>query len=372
MDGQQRGRRAVRCRVARLVVLADRRYREIVVGDMDVRQVFADSAVKEEFLDRFDELAEQAKPVAGELEGLDSLDGVPSLDEAATVADEISEGTFQPGTHHGLEAIIERFTRPVHLVQESTFTVPPDSFPNSGEIRSHLEGARVALERVIPSAGRIDLRNHRLDWAGTAWMVAPDVVVTNRHVAREFASEKDGVFMFRQNFGAPPVRASIDWRHEHGQPDELRFRVTEVLWIEPEDSVDVALLRIADQGEDGEEQPPAIDLMSRAEFQETGVGSWVAVIGYPAFDSRNNIADQQRIFDGIYNVKRLAPGQVTAIAAQDVLHHDATTLGGNSGSVVVDLASGKAAALHFGGIEGHRNLAVQAPRVHQMLVRFLA
>jgi endonuclease G len=49
------------------------------------------------------------------------------------------------------------------------------------------------------------------------------------------------------------------------------------------------------------------------------------------------------------------------------LDHDATTLGGNSGSVVIDLTSGKAAALHFGGIEGERNQAVQAPRVQQIL-----
>ncbi len=133
--------------------------------------------------------------------------------------------------------------------------------------------------------------------------------------------------------------------------------------------MDVAVLRIADQGEDGEGAPAPIDLMTREEIDEQGIGSWVAVIGYPAHDSRNDLADQQRIFDGIYNVKRLAPGQVTQLAGEDLLLHDATTLGGNSGSVIVDLVSGKAAGLHFGGIQGVRNEAVQAPRVREILDR---
>jgi hypothetical protein len=325
--------------------------------------------VKQEFLDRFDELAQKAQTQTG---GLESLEGGLARGDAEQTVEGIEEGTFQSGTHRGLEAIIERFTRPVHLVQQSTFTVPPDEFPDSEEIRARLEGGRQALEQVIPSAGRIDLRNSRLDWVGTGWIVAPGVAVTNRHVAEEFAVAQDGGFAFKQNFNAPPVKASIDWRHEHQRPEESRFRVEEVLWIEPQGSVDVALVRIAGQGEDGEDAPATINLMTREEIDGAGVGSWVAVIGYPAHDSRNDAADQQRIFDGIYNVKRLAPGQVTAIEGEDLLHHDATTLGGNSGSVVVDLASGKAAALHFGGLEGDRNDAVQAPRIHAIIAQHVS
>ena len=49
--------------------------------------------------------------------------------------------------------------------------------------------------------------------------------------------------------------------------------------------------------------------------------------------------------------------------------HDATTLGGNSGSVMVDLASGEAIGLQFGGIEGERDSAVQAARVRELVVQ---
>ena len=330
---------------------------------MDVRQVFSDTAVKEEFLDRFDELAASA-PEAEELEG---PGGGLRVEDAAEVADRIAEGSFEPGARPGLEAIIERFTRPVYLVQQSKFEVPPDDFPDSEEIKSRLQAAQQALEAIIPSAGRIDVRNHRLDWLGTAWMVAPDVAVTNRHVANEFAERENGTFVFKQNLGAAPVSAVVDWRHEHQQPEESRFRVEEVIWIEPPGSVDVALLHLSQQGESGDALPSVIELMSEQELSDAAIEGWIAVVGYPAFDSRNDTADQQRIFDGIFNVKRLAPGQVTALAGGDVLNHDATTLGGNSGSVVFDLASGKAIGLHFGGIEGERNSAVQAPRVREIL-----
>jgi V8-like Glu-specific endopeptidase len=342
---------------------------------MDVRRLLADRELMQEFLDRAPDLADRVQADTGGFErsgGLESLEGGQFMDQAAATAEGIAEGTYVPGTDPGLEAIIERFTRPVYLVQRSTFAAPGDTFPNSEVVHGQLEGGRTGLERVIPSAGRIDLRNHQLTWVGTGWVVAPDIVVTNRHVAREFASDLNGGFAFRKNHGAPAVAASVDWRHEYQQDDESRFRVREILWIEPEDSVDVALLRIAGQGEDGEASPAAIELMTRAEFDGAEFGAWVAVIGYPAQDSRNSAADQQRIFDGIYNVKRLAPGQVTAVVADDILHHDATTLGGNSGSVVVHLASGKAMGLHFGGIEADRNAAVQAPRVHQLLQQFLS
>jgi hypothetical protein len=343
---------------------------------MDSRQVFRDAGVRQEFLERLGELTAAAPvarvPVAGPAArggGLEAFDPVPDVDPdaAAEVVHGMAEGVYEQGARPGLEAIIERFTRPVYLVQQSTFTVPPDTFPNSEEIQSRLNTAKSLLSARIPSVGRIDLRNHRLDWVGTGWMVAEDVVVTNRHVANEFGTAGDGGFVFRQSFGRPPVRASIDWRHEHQQPEESLFKVEEILWIEPDRSVDVALLRVSRSGDAGEALPGPLELMTREALDAAGVGAWVAVVGYPAFDTRNDVADQQRIFDGIFNAKRLAPGQVTAVEGTDVLHHDATTLGGNSGSVVVDLASGKAMALHFGGIQGERNEAVQAPRLQQVL-----
>ena len=56
----------------------------------------------------------------------------------------------------------------------------------------------------------------------------------------------------------------------------------------------------------------------------------------------------ERIYGKIYNKKRLAPGGVTGVEPTRILHN-CTTLGGNSGSVVIDLDSGEALGLHFSG-----------------------
>ena len=100
-------------------------------------------------------------------------------------------------------------------------------------------------------------------------------------------------------------------------------------------------MRIRSTDDDGNATPGQLPLMTQADV-DASVGSWVALIGYPAQSPFNDLADQQRIFDGIYNVKRVAPGTVMSVSPDGLLNHDATTLGGNSGSVVMDMATGQA------------------------------
>jgi V8-like Glu-specific endopeptidase len=326
---------------------------------MDFRQLLSDPELRSEFLGRIDEIAASADAETGGLEGREGGLSAADIEEAA---EQMSEGRWD-SSDRGLEAIIRRFVRPVYLVQQGTFSLSPGQAPRSRKIAARLEKARAKLDPVIGSTGRIDLRNHRLDWVGTGWMVAPRIVVTNRHVAEEFSRASDHGFAFKHNSGGRRIAAYIDWREEYLQPEESRFRVEEIRWIEPDDSVDVALLCISGVGEDGEIPPPAVSLMTDEDVKHLDVGAWIAVIGYPGYDSRNDVSDQQRIFAGIYNVKRFAPGKVTAFAGNELLYHDATTLGGSSGSIVVDLASGKALGLHFDGLEGEHNTAVLAPRV---------
>lgn len=322
----------------------------------DRRLLFSDRRLKEEFLDRFQDLADAFTGRGGGFETAG-----PTRADAERAIERMQEGVWgsDGSDERGVEAIIERFTRPVALVQDNTFGPPADGFPNSQEVADRLTRSRGALEAVIPSSGRIELKHHRLSWVGTGWMVKSNVVVTNRHVAEAFA-RSDAEFAFRRNSLGQTVRASLDWRREHQRPDESVFRVRRVIWIEPDGSLDVALLEIEPTGADGQAQPALIDLATSAELEAAGAGAWIAVIGYPAQDSRNDEVDQQRIFDGIFNVKRLAPGQIRAIRPDGLVTHDATTLGGNSGSAVISLDSGKAFALHFGGEEGEQNFAVRA------------
>jgi endonuclease G len=334
---------------------------------MDSRLLLADPAVRQEFLERASELTTEARRLETP-GGFEGLEGGRVTIQPSDAVESMLEGRWN-GEDPALEAIIRRFTRPVYLVRNGTVTMPPDDFAGSRTIADRLERANDNLTKAIPSVGRIELRNHRLAWVGTGWLIAPGIAVTNRHVAEEFGRRNARGFAFRQGPDGTTVHASLDCLREYRHAGESRFRIEEILWIEPEDSVDAALVRISPRGELGEPAPPPIPLMTPAELANAGVGAWVAVIGYPAYDSRCDPDDQRRIFDGLYNVKRLAPGQVTGLVSDKVLHHDATTLGGNSGSLVVDFATGRAAALHFGGVGGERNYAVQAPVISQMVAQ---
>jgi endonuclease G len=94
---------------------------------------------------------------------------------------------------------------------------------------------------------------------------------------------------------------------------------------------------------------------------------FVAAIGYPAWDGRRNEPSVMRnIFDDVYDVKRLQPGQLLRVT-EDRLGHDCSTLGANSGSVLIDLESGEASGLHFAGLYRVQNYAVPSATVARRL-----
>lgn len=326
---------------------------------MDFQHLVADdSELLAEMLDRSSELV---VPAAGRLEGIGGGGGTEALTRQL---DQMNEGSYAPGQADGVEAIVLRFTRPVFLIQDSLVSPPADSgttFINgeSEVITARLVAAKTQLDSAIPSVGRIDLRNHRFDWVGTGWVVKPGIAVTNRHVAENFARQNGDRFTFRTADNGRQVKASLDWKREYERPDESVAVVEEVLWVEPDGGPDLAILSIGQADAQGQPSPEPISLMAQDQI-DASVGRWVAVIGYPARSPYNDLADQQRIFDGIYNVKRVAPGTVMSVSPDGRLTHDATTLGGNSGSVIMDLDTGQAVGLHFGGFEGDRNTGVQA------------
>jgi Trypsin-like peptidase domain len=339
---------------------------------MDFRHLVDDDDLRAELLDRVATRTLMTEPSpGGGLEGFEGGSGSFRGVRPADLVDGVhrmNEGVWAEHRDGELEAIILRFTRPVFFVSGAGFVSPSDGWADSAVLGERLQAAAVQIAAAVPSVGRIDLTNHMYDWVGTGWLVAPETVVTNRHVAQIFADRAPGGgFEFRASEGNRRVRARVDLRREHGSGAECAVRVREVLWIEPDGGPDVALLRVDAEDEDGRPLPSPIPLMAQEEI-DVSLGSWVVVIGYPARSPYNNLTDQQRIFDGVYDVKRLAPGTVMEIdSGSGRIAHDATTLGGNSGSVVMELASGKAVGLHYGGIEGDRNRAVQATVVQDRL-----
>ena len=264
----------------------------------------------------------------------------------------------------GLEAIIHKQGRPVLNITNDDFD-PSEADTTTWQDR--LAAAKAPLQRAIRSVGRIELKNNpTLDWVGTGWRIAEDIIVTNRHVAQAFAHRDGEDFTFAAAFPDGVMEANIDFREEFAGGGAAEFRLTEVLHIEDPPGPDIAFLLI-DWTSGAEPDARAIIRLAT----DPAVDQRIAVIGYPAKDTRTRMPDDMdRIFGDIYNVKRLAPGEVDAVYPNVAsFAHDATTLGGNSGSVVLDMLTGDAVGLHFAGKEESANYAVLASVVQQQLDR---
>src|SRR5437588_11913478 len=124
--------------------------------------------------------------------------------------------------HVGLESIVLRRTRPVLEIRDSQARLVFVDNADSEIWKARLTKAKPLLDRAIRAVGRIDLQGARLDWVGTGWLVAENILVTNRHVAREFATRKGDGFTFQTGLNGP-MTADIDFLQEIDNPATLVF-----------------------------------------------------------------------------------------------------------------------------------------------------
>jgi endonuclease G len=259
-----------------------------------------------------------------------------------------------------LESIVMRRQRPVLAIGDNVTKLVFIDEADSEIWGERLKKARTVLDTAIPAVGRIDLTGAPLDWVGTGWLVADNIIVTNRHVANEFAARKGDGFAFRMGLNGQ-ISADVDFLQEIENPNRLVFKLLKPLHIEQPPGPDVAFFEIEIVSGNAKLAKP-IDLATSIAETEN-----VAVVGYPAYDSRIPEPElMERIYGKIYNKKRLAPGGVTRIESTR-LWHNCTTLGGNSGSVVFDLSNGQALGLHFSGSFLATNYAVRADVVKELL-----
>jgi endonuclease G, mitochondrial len=259
----------------------------------------------------------------------------------------------------GAESIVLRQGRPVLAIKRDQAELVLEE-ADSATWRSRLTAASEHITSAARSVGRIEVEGHSLAWLGTGWLVAPDTIVTNRHVAGEFGRDTGTTFVFREGLGGNAMTASIDLLEEIGREDSPAFQLIEILHIEGPDGPDLAFLRVAQIA--GDDPPVPIRLSDTSQTDEL-----VAVIGYPARDSRIPDTDlMDKIFGNVYDKKRLAPGQLM-VPREGSLVHDCSTLGGNSGSMLLSLDTGHAVGLHFAGRFLQGNLAVPSRVVAQRL-----
>jgi serine protease len=253
--------------------------------------------------------------------------------------------------------------------------------PQLGDWAGDLAAPRNALKPLIDAVGRIDVSYDGVfQHVGTGTVVAPGVVMTNRHVMDAFAEQIPSAGARRYEMTA---QASICFDEAAADPFR-RFSLRRVIAAGPERigayadiaKLDMAFLEVETQNPSGGALPKAAPC--RALPIVPGGQPTVATIGYPAKPNKAAMIDPQtgkvsgdmadalwRIYHNSYGVKYLSPGDViqgTGGVSGDargwVFTHDATTLAGNSGSSVILLdGSFPVCGLHFGGSPMRQNLA---------------
>lgn len=301
------------------------------IGLASVASTLDDPAARERIAAN---VSEAIRPQFDQLlaDGREAIENIPSGASAKAL---------MPDSIMGLEAIVVAVGRPALLVRDDDFEMPSDPW-------TMLEAQRASIRAVLPSAGRIDLVGHpSLDWVGTGFMIAPGVVMTNRHVVQEFASRSwSGRWSIDEG-----ISVRIDFGEEIGETTPRDTPIGEVIAVHP--NFDVALLSCQPLPGHG---PLPLDGGS----VPVAPNRTAYIVGYPAIDSRRNDSmTLERVFGSIFNVKRLQPGRLTGWLENDRAYmHDCSTLGGNSGSCLVDLETGIVLGIHFGGRFGQANWAV--------------
>lgn len=265
-----------------------------------------------------------------------------------------------------VEALVSLHNRPAVRVTGDGFD-PMD--PMLGDWSATLFNSTELSERIA-AVGRVNLDDVHV---GTGWVIGPGLIATNRHVL-EFIAEE-----FRLASGATTWHFSGDATvnfDPSGRGEDKRFRITGVV-ASGEDRIneivdfahlDLAVLAVESINAGGKPLPKPVKRSSDATL--AGKGTDILICGYPARPDPNSLRDPetrlvradvvsrlQGIFGLAYSVKYLSPGQITAApgkldgdAKAWVFGHDATTLGGSSGSLCLFLGDPlEAVGLHFGG-----------------------
>ncbi|MBS0205804.1 MAG: DNA/RNA non-specific endonuclease [Planctomycetes bacterium] len=251
----------------------------------------------------------------------------------------------------GLEAIVLPDKRPVVFIKANAYeTVPMDDWKHLNAPEIHQR-----LEPLFPSIGRLELPlTPNIPYGGTGFVVGPNLMMTNRHVAKLFS---DGVGTHVRFHAGGSL---VDFRRENGMPEPdpgTLIRVTDVVMVHP--FWDMALLRM--EGLPATARPLPLSVTDPNGM----VDQDVVVVGYPAQDFRNDADVQKRVFGTIFGVKRMQPGKIRGRAKVRsfesevmAMTHDSSTLGGNSGSAVIDVKTGTIIGLHFAGVYLEANYAV--------------
>ena len=292
------------------------------------------------------------------------------LDDAVRVMQDMRDGKeIAPddiGGRTSVEALVKLEGRPVIPLLNDHIDL---NDPQLGAWQEQVAILAPALETARASVGRIDVNGVH---SGTGFVVGPAHVLTNRHVVETMASAVPG----HQN----PDRwvldgdATINFDPLAVDPDR-QFRIKDIIFAGPDrilgspisfSKLDLALLEVEETNTAGSPLPPALNISTDA--KKTEAADKLLVLGYPAAPTdlpeneegklRMDVVNRlNELFGLTYSVQYLSPGTVLEDVAEVtnsprnwVFSHDATSLGGNSGSCIFTFDRAfTVSGLHFAG-----------------------
>jgi hypothetical protein len=263
-----------------------------------------------------------------------------------------------------LEAVMHTRGRPaLRVVEGGLEPLDPQRFPGSEMWRTLFDDHERTLGKIAGRTGAvhvIDRLSGQDPWVqGTAWMIAGDKVVTNRHVlfppsygVRLARRRPEDVTKARFK---TDIEVTIDFAFDNGAERNQRLAAVEVLFVtEENDPVDVAVIRV--EAASGFGMPAPLKLATEAFDRDN-----LYIVGHPGRLAQvpDNI---QAVFGSPDERKRVSFGELMDPdpRRQMDLVHDASTIGGYSGGCLLGFFSEEVAGLHYYGDPENGNRAITA------------
>jgi hypothetical protein len=285
---------------------------------------------------------------------------------------------LSPGDLSALEAVvITDGTRPTLLLRDDSFD---PQHPLAGTWTDSLAAVQTDIGEIAKAVGRIEPDNATArSFFGTGWVIDTErgLVLSNLHVLEQIWRSLPDVVVRAGSGYRILDGVYIDFVREATRTRTSRFRIVEATPSGIDGAnyarLDAAVLRI-EPTEEGQVVPKAIPVKPDPDGPVGNLEA-IYVLGFPGPPSSTTGRDREGVdwaqiyrvlFGNLFGVKRLAPGTVHRPVGSmngDTHHwvfgHDATTLGGCSGSPTVALVDGVLSAfgLHFAGTTESTNYA---------------